>query len=345
MSEGVPQSPKNSIGRGAFAIIFCVVVVAIYLLPGAVRVVIASNLRLSPDPGLGIVAMMLIPSDTTLCLLALFSGLGWATLLRLRDVGLSGALVWIFPFMALPSLTSFVSAQLDPLAFGIFPHANPLLRADVILALLLGAALAIAPGRNAGVRRASLAIGSVRQWTTCDGTIGRSEFRRKTGLALALLGFVVACSWVWLPSTPTGLTTSWLFAPLTVFQLALLVVLISHSARRLHDVGMSSLAAGILPAAYFGLVAFGVAPSLMLCVPWLQAPVRAAILPLPIALGDPMHPAGQMMSSPLIMLLALPTYQIVLYVLAALLLVCLAIAPGRTHPTSGRFANHASVTS
>ncbi len=305
---------SRRIGRVVFAVNFVGVAALIFLLPGVVRVLLGglltSTYKLSPhDPATGIVAVLLYVPVTHFALLALFVWLLFAARARLRDVGLSGAFLLLFPLLAFEPLWGAVVGQLGALML-LSPPASPLLDPRVVLSLALGGALAVAPADAA--RSSSRAWQTVQSWTDCDGAISRKTFIWRTTPVLAafLLLYLAPLIWVvvsrsvfsavepslvgWAAAlhpwrnpgvaTAPPMATLWLPALLSatgILRALLSVVLLSLTVRRLHGLGRTGFEALFFPLSLSPAAAIGasistialMSPSLMPVLKPLFAPV------------------------------------------------------------------------
>jgi signal peptidase I len=170
----------------------------------------------------------------------------------LRDAGPSGAFLLITPLPTIAALMVLPAASL--LTWGLLPN-NLLLQPVMLVSVALSVALFFVSAQEPTGGQSSALMSRVREWTDCDGVMGRYEFQKR---ALAAAGLVALID-VYPVASKTvgvGIPVGAYLALAPLVRTILMVIVVSASARRLHGIGRSCLLAALFPFGFAHLIGF-----------------------------------------------------------------------------------------
>jgi uncharacterized membrane protein YhaH (DUF805 family) len=172
-------------GRLAYLIALVISSAAIAVLPYvAARITVAHAGGM--DPAMAIVRAMLQPALLAIGLLIAGGPLVFFARQRMRDLGLSGVWLLLFPIDPLQMLLAFGVAS-TALLIGPTPILSPVTGLPFWVELAFGASLALLPGGDYLERSANPALRLAHLATTCEGRIGRQTFALHLAIALGLM--------------------------------------------------------------------------------------------------------------------------------------------------------------
>jgi uncharacterized membrane protein YhaH (DUF805 family) len=247
---------RGRTGRVAYSIALIISSVGIASLP-FITAKISITYAGGMDPALSVVRMLLWPLIIGIGLTIMGGPLVFFARRRMREIGLSGAWLIIFPLAPLGSLSAFAHG-----AVALWPPQfnSPVTTLSFWAEMAFGALLAVIPAGDYLSRGGSRAIELVREATICEGRLRRRPFVLRVVAALSLM-LVLSVFDLFVrsigfprPGEHSFLIYAAVAAMLsTVASLSLSIFLAASTVRRLHDLNLGGAWLALFPLGLPGL--------------------------------------------------------------------------------------------
>jgi len=169
-------------GRLPYLVALVISSAAITVLPFIVGKITGAFVAGGADPGLAIVRMLLRPLLLGIGLIITGGPLMVFARRRMRELGLSGVWLLVFPIGPLWMLFMFAVAD----ASLIMSLTSPVMTPPFWIECAFGAALAVLPGGDYLAHSTSRILRLAHAATACEGRLGRRTFSRHLAIALGL---------------------------------------------------------------------------------------------------------------------------------------------------------------
>ena len=288
-------------GRLAYLVALVISSAAIAVLPFIAGKIILAFVARGADPGLGIVRMLLRPLPLGIGLLITGGPLVFFARRRMRELGLSGVWLLVFPLGPLWMLLMFAVADASLILWPV-PVSSPVMTLPFWIEFAFGASLAVLPRGDYLEHGASRILRLAHLATTCEGRLSRQTFALHLAIALGLT-IVIGVFGTWGAmrnfARPGDHSVSILASVVTsaseLLSVFVTVFLTSSTIKRLHDIHQKGWWIILFPfglfslMSFFALVALAANPQLILATlfkPYVT-PERAGLwLPHPACLAS-----------------------------------------------------------
>jgi len=243
-------------GRLPYLVALVISSAAITVLPFIAGKITVAFVAGGADPALAIVRMLLRPLLLGIGLLITGGPLVFFARRRMRELGLSG--VWLLVFPIGPLWMLFLFAVAD--ASLILSVSSPVLTLPFWVEFAFGASLAVLPGGDYLAHGASRVPRFAHLATTCAGRLGRQTFALHLAIALGLtIVLGVFGTWGAMRNFPPGERSVSILASAVASASALLsvfvtMVLTASTIKRLHDLNRRGWWIVLFPFGVFSLM-------------------------------------------------------------------------------------------
>jgi uncharacterized membrane protein YhaH (DUF805 family) len=244
-------------GRLPYLVALLVSSAAIAVLPFIAGKIIVTAVAAGADPALAILRMLLRPLLLGIGLLITGGPLVFFARRRMRELGLSGVWLLVFPIGPLWTLLLFAGANTSLMIWPL-PVTSPVMTPPFWVEFAFGASLAVLPSGDYLEHSANRILRLAHLATTCEGRLGRQTFALHLAIAFGLtivLGVFGTLGAMRNFARPGEHSVS-IFASVVTSASALLglfvtMFLTSSTIRRLHDLNQKGWWIILFP---FGLI-------------------------------------------------------------------------------------------
>lgn len=184
-------------GRFAFLVALVISSAVIAVLPFTAGKIIGASVAGGPDPALAILRSLLRPLLLGIGLVIAGGPLVFFTRRRLRELGLSGVWLLVFPFGPLWMLLLFAVANGFLMVWPLAAATSPVMTPPFWIEFAFGALLAVLPSGDYLVRSANPILRFAHLATSCEGRLDRRTFALHLAIALGstiVLSFFIPLS-------------------------------------------------------------------------------------------------------------------------------------------------------
>ncbi len=255
----LPLLWQGRTGRVAYFIALVISSAAIMILPFLTANILGAYAG-RMDPGLSVQWMLMRPFLVGIGLAVMGGTLLFFARRRMREIGLSGAWLIIFPLAPIGSLFAFAASAS---VLSAIPISSPVTTMSFWAEMAFGALLSVIPAGDYLSRGGSRSLEIVREFTSCDGRLNRRPFVLRLGIALAptLVLTFVHLFILGLGFQSAGEHSFAVRATVAVVQLFdtfanlfFLMLVVASSVRRLHDLALAGWWLALFPPGFMGLV-------------------------------------------------------------------------------------------
>jgi uncharacterized membrane protein YhaH (DUF805 family) len=252
---------RGRTGRLPYLVALVISSAAIAVLPFIAGKIIAAFVAGGADPALAIVRMLLRPLLLGIGLLVAGGPLVFLARGRLRELGLSGVWLLVFPIGPLWMLFLFAVADTSMIIWPL-PVTSPVMTLPFWVEFAFGASLAVLPSGDYLEHSANRVLRLAHRATTCDGRLSRQTFALHLAIAFGLT-IVLDVFGTWgamrhfaRPGESVSILASVVTSASALLSVVVTMFLTSSTIKRLHDLNQEGWWIILFPFGLISLMSF-----------------------------------------------------------------------------------------